>query len=118
MRKLLAALSVLILFASGCKDKPADTELAANKIYLFYSNSCPHCHDALEYINQKYPNLKISMVNVANTEGRELLFRCAQKFKLGRTIGTPLFCMGDNHIMGWSTEKQNQFDQLVKPFLH
>lgn len=118
MKKLLAALTVIMLFASGCKDKPADTGLDTNKVYFFYSNSCPHCHEALEYINQKYPGLKMSMVNVANTDGRELLLRCAQKFKLGRAIGTPLFCMGDSHIMGWSAEKQAQFDNLIAPYLN
>ena len=117
MKKLLSLLTVVLLFTVACKDQPADTEIAADKVYLFYSNSCPHCHDAMEYINRKYPDLNITLVNVANSDGRELLFRCAQKFNLGRQIGTPLFCMGDKHIMGWSPEYAAQFDQYIQPFL-
>lgn len=117
MKKLLTALTVALLFISACKDKPAQAEISPDKVYFFYSNSCPHCHDALEYINQKYPKLKMTMVNVANADGRELFLRCAQKFNLGRYLGTPLFCMGDNHIMGWSPEYQAEFDRYVEPFL-
>lgn len=117
MKKFLYVIFAAVILLSGCEKKPSGDELAADKIYFFYSNSCPHCHDALAYINKKYPGLEMSMVNVGNQEGYELLFKCAEKFKLGRNIGTPLFCMGDNYLMGWSDEYEAKFDDYAKAYL-
>lgn len=110
MNKLVYILAAVVIAVSGCGDNgksksvnetAVQSEIRADEIYFFYSNSCPHCHEALEYINGKYPDLKFAMVNVANPDGYELFVKCAQKFKLGKRIGTPLFCMGDNYLMGW-----------------
>lgn len=120
MRKLIYFCSAVLLLLTACGQETGskNSELSPNKVYFFYSNSCPHCHDALDYINQKYPDLKISMVNVGTGEGYEMLVRCARKFKLGSQIGTPLFCMGSQYLMGWSPEIADRFDEKVKPFLN
>lgn len=92
-------------------------DIKENKIYHFYQPSCPHCHEAIEYINNRYP--KVDMVLVDITQGKknfDLFSACAGKFKLGNQIGTPLFCMGNHYIMGWSEEQQKQFDQYIKEF--
>ena len=101
MKKLFTLLAAVLCLLTACSQQPASPgeSLSADKIYLFYSNSCPHCHDALDYLDRNYPDLKISLVNVGNR------------------IGTPLFCMGDNYLMGWSPETEKRFDSLVKPFL-
>lgn len=119
MRKIFCLLLLLMLTAA-CKEPPAKTDstLADNKIYFFYYNECPYCHDALDYLTQKYPNLKVTMVNIHNPGGYELLLRCAKKFKLGNNVGTPLFCMGDRYLMGWSPQSPRQFDRYVQPFLN
>lgn len=121
MKKILLVLTAVFSLLTACKDHgqaaAATEEISPNKIYLFYSNSCPHCHDAMEYLDRNYPDLKISLINVANRQGYEMLIKCAQKFNLGRQIGTPLFCMGNDYLMGWSPETANRFDALVKPFL-
>ncbi len=116
MNKILTLLLLIPLFLLGCGKNDLET-ISPDKVYFFYSDTCPHCHDALEYINRKYPDLQISMVNVANDGGYDLLIRCAQKFKLGRRIGTPLFCMGDKYIMGWTPQYETRFDEYVKPYL-
>lgn len=116
MKKILSLLLIIPLFLGACSSKE-DELLDSDKVYFFYSNSCPHCHHALDYINQKYPNLQLSMINVGSPEGYDLLVRCAQEFKLGNQIGTPLFCMGDKYIMGWSQEHEVKFDEYIKPYL-
>ncbi len=118
MKKILLIIAAVFSLLTACKEhQPITTEeIAADKIYLFYSNSCPHCHDALKYINQNHPDLQITMVNVANRQGYELFIKCAEKFNLGRQIGTPLFCMGNHHLMGWSPNIARQFDSLVSNF--
>ncbi len=118
MKKLFSICAAALLLLSACDNASKQTEeIAPDKIYFFFSNTCPHCHDALNYLNKKYPNLEISMTNVGNPEGFELFVKCARKFNLGNQIGTPLFCMGENHLMGWSPESEKEFDEYVKPFI-
>ena len=118
MKKLFSICAAALLLLGACdKGSKQTEEIAPDKIYFFFSNTCPHCHDALNYLNQKYPNLEISMANVGNPEGFELFAKCARKFNLGNQIGTPLFCMGENHLMGWSPESEKEFDEYVKAFI-
>lgn len=120
MKKIFYLLICSVFFVAACDGKTSkpQKEPAPDKVYFFYSNSCPHCHDALEYINAKYPDLKLSMVNVGNSEGYDLLIKCARDFRLGSRIGTPFFCMGSQYLMGLSPEIADRFDEKVKPFLN
>lgn len=120
MKKIFYLLVFSLLFTAACDGNASNarTELSPDKVYFFYSNSCPHCHDALEYINGKYPELKLSMVNVGNSEGYNLLIKCTRDFKLGSRIGTPFFCMGRQYLMSWSPQIADSFDEKVKPFLN
>ena len=130
MRSIVYASLVAVLMLTGC-EKAADKQSAEtkattqdvsqqllnpDKIYFFYSNTCPHCHDALEYLNSKYPDLELTMVNVGTPGGYNLLIESARKFNLGNMIGTPLFVMGNNHLMGWAPEYEAKFDAYVKEF--
>ena len=87
MRRFLSALTVVLLLAACGK---TENGLADDKVYFFFSNTCPHCHHALEYINAKYPNLEMAMVNVGNPEGLRMLAQAAKDFEMGDSVGTPL----------------------------
>ena len=113
IRLILTCLFCFALFA--CESKHED--LSADKVYFFYQDACSHCHKASDYINKKYPDLKMAKLDIANHESRELFIKCARKFNLGNTLGTPLFCFGDNYVMGWSKRSEKKFDRLIKPFL-
>ena len=120
MRNIFAAIMLGIVFLSGCGEKEVQTtanDYPKEVISFFYSNTCPHCHEALKYVNANYPDLRMNMVNVATKQGQKKLMECARKFKLGNRIGTPLFCMGGNYIMGWTESYGARFDEYIKPFL-
>ena len=130
MKNIVFASLAAVLMLTGCEkasDKQsAETQTAtqdvsqqqldSDKIYFFYSNTCPHCHDALEYLNNKYPDLELTMINVGTPDGYNLLIESARKFNLGNRVGTPLFVLGDKHLMGWAPEYAKDFDLLVKEF--
>lgn len=121
MKKILLSLIFVTSLLGACQEHSTTTapqELSPNTIYFFYSNSCPHCHDAIAYLNKHHPNLKLSMENISTQQSYELLFKCAEKFDLGNRIGTPFFCMGDKYIMGWSDRNAAQFEEYVKPYLN
>ena len=119
MKKITYLLTaILTLNISACDNTPRElTELVPNKPYLFYSDSCPHCHEAQEFLNKKYPELKIIKVSVDNKNGARLMSQCTRKFKLGQRVGIPLFCLGNQYIVGWSARYEQQFHNYIKPFL-
>ncbi len=120
MKKFLLPLVAVCLFFTACEksnEAVAENEIRADKLYFFYSDSCPHCHDALRYIKKNHPTLQYDLVNVQNRDGYNLFLKCARKFKLGNEIGTPLFCMGSHYLMGWSPRYEVLFDQYAQPFI-
>ena len=49
-----------------------------------------------------------------NPESRKLFEKCAEKFNIDkRELGTPLICMGNNYILGWSKNAGIQFDSYL-----
>ena len=119
MPKILTCLLPIILLISACNSQSSSQEALDNhKIYLFYHNECPYCIQDMDYINQNYPDLEVTMVNIYNNGGMKLLQQCAAKFNLGEQIGTPLFCFGDKYIMGWSQENISLFNQYATDFIN
>lgn len=114
MKKLLSALFALTLITAACTKKDVFNK---DEIYYFYSEKCGHCIEASSYINRAHPDLKMVKIDVATTEGYNMLLKAVETFKLGNRVGTPLFIIGDNHIMGWSPRQQAKFETLVKPYL-
>ena len=112
MRKILLTFALVFLSFNAL----ADDELVNDKIYFFTHNGCPYCEMAEEYISQNMQNIAIENVSIDRPGGMYLFRKCVQKFKLGREVGTPLFCMGDDYLMGWSEENQQRFVELSKKF--
>ena len=115
MKKYLFMLLILPIFLLGCNRQ--EDNFFQEKLYFFYSDTCPHCHDALKYIDAQYPELTLTMINVANEGGLELLIKAAQKFKLGNRVGTPLFVWKDQYLMGWSPQNEKLFNELAQAYL-
>ena len=113
---LLFILTPLILISCGEAKKQSVNDLQDDIVYFFYQDGCPHCHYADEYIKKAYPDLKMERVNIAAPRGFELFVQCVRKFKLGDKVGTPLFCMGNNYVMGWSSALQQKLDNQLKKF--
>lgn len=113
MFMVLGGLFVPLL--SAC-NKEETNKLDPNKVYFFYQSTCPHCHHALEYINHSAPEVRLEMISVDGANN-DLFIQCVEKFNLPMdSIGTPLICMGDNYLMGWSPEYEVKFDEYVAPY--
>ena len=120
----LVVIGLLMCAISACKPDNTKTDVSAltkninnDHIYFFYQTSCPHCHHAVDYISQKYPNLKMISLDVRTQANFNLFLKCANKFKLDQSaLGTPLICMGNHYIMGWSDADKVKFDLYVQQF--
>ena len=110
MKKILAAFA-FVLFIVACNQSDG---LPKDKVVLFFSTNCPHCHNAIEYINKEHPRLEVMMVNVGNQKGMALLVAAAKKFKLGERVGTPLIVFGDEYMMGWGKNGKEEFEEKLK----
>ncbi len=104
-------------------------------IYLFWSDTCGHCHEELEYINSILPEykdkIKMRSYEGSNSENFALQQKVGQFFKLEKYNGFPLTVIGDKTFYGFgedykeemieaieklynSTEKYDVFDELEK----
>lgn len=86
----------------------------ADEIYLFWQEGCSHCHRAIEFIDKKYPNLSVKKMDLADEKSRIKLIEIAKKYQLANQIGTPLFVIDDEVMMGWSKEVQEKFVQKAE----
>ena len=111
MKYLLFVFLPLFLIFTGCAD------LKEDQIYFFTKEGCPYCKKAESYISQNHPNIKIEYKDVSKKSNYILFKKCAQKFKIAQKhLGTPLVCIGNNYILGWSDKSKEKFNNLMKNF--
>jgi len=78
--------------------------MASNIVTIYYSPSCPHCHHALDFINQtlkaEYADLKVEEVNVTEAANRP---RFADAIKKCGVQGgyVPLVVLNDKCFQGF-----------------
>ena len=112
MKKVILAIVLLLAACRGSSE-----EIDKNKVYFFYSNGCPHCHDALAYIDKNYADTPITLVNVATPGGYDLCLKAARQYGLSGRIGTPMITFGNNYLLGWGGDSAKRFDAYMRPFL-
>ena len=122
MKKILfvAALVAIVFFWGFSNKAPANVDelISKEEIYVFIQKGCRHCIAAEKYLKKAYPKLKVDLRDISKERNLTMFFACGAKFGLNKfEMGTPLFCMGDKYIMGWSNEEQKKFDTYVKDFL-
>ena len=89
-----------------------------NQILFFTHNGCPYCDKALNFVSANYKDVPMQVLEVENPANMRKFISCADKFKLDKSrLGTPLICMGDNYILGWTKVSERKFRQYVKPFM-
>ncbi|MDR2685771.1 MAG: hypothetical protein LBB23_03320 [Rickettsiales bacterium] len=99
----------ILLFAFAILALPA---VAAKDATLFYMTTCPHCHHAMEFIDEtlviEYPFVQFNKKNVGEPSNRGAFERQIKKCKLD-SFGVPLMVIGDKCFQGFgkgTTEKE------------
>lgn len=91
--------SVLISFALSAGE-PQQGEI----LYFFYSDSCPHCHEAMPFVEElekERPDITFKKLEVSGNEVNLALFRKKSE-KLGiKGSGVPTFIFKDKYIVGF-----------------
>lgn len=110
LKKLLFILIICILFLPTVS---ANTEKNLVNIYLFYSDSCPHCaaeKKLLNEIEEDYDNVRIYKYEVSKNEGNmNLLLEIADIFDTTVT-GVPFTVIADRVYKGFNYDNyKNRF---------
>ena len=116
MKKLIIAFA-LIAAGFTCFAFTGGTSAKAANITVYYSPTCPHCHHALEYINDElvkdYPKITVSEIDVMKNdenleEFKQVLKKCG--FESG---GVPTIVIGEKCWQGYSDEIRDEFSKLA-----
>lgn len=112
MKKISKLLLLLVLFIINISSVFADSNKNIVNIYLFYSDTCPHCKqekELLKEIEKDYDNIRIYQYEVNTDNNEEKLFDIADT--LGVTVsGVPFTVIADKVFMGFSYENsKNKF---------
>jgi uncharacterized membrane protein/thiol-disulfide isomerase/thioredoxin len=98
---------------------PAQAEVPIVHAILFYSPSCPHCHqvinDALPPLLEKYPDqLEIVGINTYTEQGHALYEAVVNTYQVPpERLGVPTMIVGETVLVG-SLEIPEQFPAIIK----
>lgn len=90
---------------------------ANNNITVYYSPTCPHCHHALEYINNelipKNPQISVSEINVTENENNLKKFKRAVKKCGFESGGVPIIVIGEKCWQGYSDTVRDEMTGII-----
>ncbi len=98
----------------------AQADLPVVNAVLFYSPTCPHCHEVINNtllpLIEKYGDqLQVIGVDVTQPDGQKLFLAALDKFKL-QEGGVPFLVIADTYLVG-SVDIPAQFPVLVESYL-
>lgn len=98
-------LILLIAFFVNTMGVKAEYDKNLVNIYLFYSDSCPHCTSEKKVLNElekQYDNIRIYKYEVSNSENAKLLNSIADMYET--TASSPFTVIGNKVYKGFSYE--------------
>lgn len=102
---IIFSLFISIIFITNIK---AEENLV--NLYLFYSNTCPHCEaemELLDELQEDYDNLKIYKYEISEDENSLLLSKVSEMFDTNVT-GVPFTIIGEKTFFGYSEENSKK----------
>jgi glutaredoxin len=103
----LTIISILTIFLAGGSKGEIYAQDEVN-LYIFYSQSCPHCAEEIEFLKKiapDYPNLDLIGYEVSTNNNNALLFQRVGK-DLGLDIGgVPMTFIGNDHLVGFRDDE-------------
>lgn len=116
-KKIFAILSAVIIVVGIFVLQKEQPKTDSENIYFFTKSYCPYCEEATAYIKKTHPDLDVIYVDISSPKNFDMFLSYATKYNLDkRYIGTPLICIGDNYLLGWSKESEETFDFYIKTY--
>ena len=111
---LLIAIFMMLLFLPNVK---AEENL---KFYLFYQESCPHCHDEMEFINSikdEYPTVDFVFYEISLNEMNYNFYNKVLKKTKINANGVPFTIIGTDYYVGFNEEISKNIVESLNKFL-
>ena len=97
---IVAVIAVIFFVSKSAKGNQVE-------MLLFYSPTCPHCHAAMEFLDNKvapkYPELKITKHNTSTRSGANYYMYYKKKLNWDSN-GVPVAVFGDKYEIGFGNE--------------
>ena len=106
MKRIKILLLIFMAFIVNILVVNADTDKNLVNIYLFHSDTCPHCKDEINFLNEikeEYTNVKIYMYEISDSENIRLMDEVAELYDT-TVSGVPFTVIGDKYFKGFSHE--------------
>ena len=103
MQKLIKLFTFFLIFMLGICTVNAEEKNLVN-IYLFHSNTCPHCQEeikVLDELQKKYSNIKVYKYEISDYDNYKLLDGVAELYNVNLS-GVPFTIIGDKYFIGFS----------------
>ncbi len=110
MKKLNKILFILLVFVINVSLVYAGNDKNLVNIYLFHSDTCPHCKEEIEFLNKaakEYDNVRIYKYEIGDSYNAELLDQVAELFDT-TVSGTPFTVIGDKYFKGFSYDNYHE----------
>lgn len=91
-------------------------------LYLFYSESCPHCHKEMEYLEndfkEKYKDdVIIYKYEVSKNEENSKILSSIKKMFKEESNGVPFTVIGNKYVLGFGDSLKSEIEYIVDDYL-
>lgn len=121
MKKILLALSIIALIILPLN---VNAEGETVTLYMFESNTCIHCEQALDYITEHLDeipdNLEIMTYEVSeNSDNAKLMNAVAEYLEVDTTtnFGTPFFVIGTEYNKGYTPGTWEKLFEIANDYI-
>lgn len=91
-------------------------------IYLFYSYTCPHCHDEIDYfkiLEDKYKDkINIYKYEVVKNKDNLAMMNASKNLFDVTSTGVPFTVIGKEYILGFSESTKDEFTYIIDNYLN
>ena len=124
MKKFLSILILSLFFIGGSVkaiDLPKKTDHEKVTVYLFYIESCGHCHAFLEYFNENYIDeykdyFEIKTINVNGSKANSEFIDEVKNALGEKENGVPYIVVGDYDQLGFGDDGSNIIKEAIKEY--
>ena len=112
MKKVLFSILIFFLCITGVMAEDVN-------VYLFYSETCPHCKEEIEFFDEyvnEHNNIKLNMYEVTqNEENSHILDLVKETFNCTNN-GVPYTVIGEVGLTGFSESRKNEIIHFIEKY--
>jgi len=91
-------------------------------LYLFYSLTCPHCHEEMDYIENELlleygDKLNVYKYEVTRNKDNNKLLNIVKSYFRETKSGVPFTVIGEKYILGFGDTVKNEIEYIIDDYL-